>query len=322
MLPLYQQKMGPFLRDLIKRIKDAGITRANARTYNVGKGFSIEDMFVDSLGRIHIEAQFRNIPTGTLNQWLRWGVVVGSVTYPEGKLNPELIAKLKLLGATFETLKMHTINIPCGVPFDVVEEFAKDTALLAMASLFPRPIHDGGVGASANTFSAPDKSRKVKPDTIYLQEPASGKPKTQGERLQDMWAKEYLEDESLPGYMRKIDRGQRAKIREMENSKIPATDTTKRLMQVQIWLRGLDKPALDSILAAKTIIGRYICDTRSGCDESVVQSLRALGVKVDQYPVVGEIYAQVPFDSVASVAKVSKVFQITGMPHMRTVEGW
>lgn len=155
-------------------------------------------------------------------------------------------------------------------------------------------------------------------DSLQKRAPSKEKGTRDLERRRDSI---YHARSLLPLYLQKIDDGQLRKIKELENANIPATDSTRRLIHVQIWLRGLDKPALDSILAAKAKIGLYICDTRKGCDEAVLKFFKTLGVKVDQYPGVGELYAQVPFDSVASVAKVSKVFQITGMPHMRTVEG-
>jgi hypothetical protein len=147
-LPLNLMRMGPFLRGLIKKMKDAGITRGNAAGRNVSKRFSGDDMSVDSLGRIGLAAQFKNLDIAKLNRWLEWGVAVGSVTYPKGKLNPEVIAKLKSIGANVESIRSRSVSVSCRVPFDLVEEFAKDTSMLQMQSLFPKPIHNVGMVTS------------------------------------------------------------------------------------------------------------------------------------------------------------------------------
>ena len=137
-LPSNLQRMGPPLRDLIKRMKDAGITRENASSKEVVKIFSTEYRQVDSLGRILIEVSLSKLDEATVDEWLSWGVAIEAVIYPENKVEANVIKKLKSTGAYCENQNpMSYISIDVDVPFDRVEEFAKLSTIRAFQSFFP-----------------------------------------------------------------------------------------------------------------------------------------------------------------------------------------
>ena len=133
--PLYQKRMGNVLRDVVQKMKDAGITRDNAKSKNVHKNFSNGLIHIDSVGRIEMELYFRNLDLATVAKLEEWGVQFSLYGAEKGAENCPAVVYFKEHNVPLISNSTNAAVLLCNVPFDVVEEVAKLPCLVGLNAI-------------------------------------------------------------------------------------------------------------------------------------------------------------------------------------------
>jgi hypothetical protein len=143
-LPSYLRKMGNLLRDHIKKMKDAGVTSANARSKVVQRNFSSGVFHVDSLARIQMVLHFKDLDIAMLDKLQKMGIKISLMGCRSSSRQEELLSYLREEHIGVVSIDQSSPDeLDCWVPFDRVEEVAKLPSLLSM-NAYSIVIHDVG----------------------------------------------------------------------------------------------------------------------------------------------------------------------------------
>ncbi len=164
-LPPHMRKLEGALRDLLKEMKVAGITKENVITQNVHKRFSKNHMYVDSLGRIQVGITFKTIERTLFDKLISSNSRILGVVYTFNREHDQaFIKELKIRRISVDGFRTGRNYLEAYVPFESIEEIAKLPTVRLIKVQFIMNSNVGQVTTKGDTIHLAEKAR----DHFYL----------------------------------------------------------------------------------------------------------------------------------------------------------